>query len=678
MSKRISLKNRIRHFLIEKNSNVHKAFNAALNKRNPGIARKFNPFLWLYLFYLNVKFRVFKRKDALAPEAKTAAPAKKKTAAPAKKKTTTSSPNTPNVPVQEGFSRIPQNKLYQRIEKCDVLSLDLLGTMVSLPFASMYALYRLCEIDNGIANFAKIRIDAEKKAKAKFGSRVSIEDIYDFVYDSCGLSQKEGISQEEAKILSLVEPNAYIKILYDFHIVTDKPVIIMADTYLMKEFVERILEKCGYKDVHTMYLSSELEYSKADKRMYETALEDFNGQSIFHIGNDSILDIKNAKEKGIAVSKYTSVHKLASSFSYESVTPFHRSVFAGIANNHFYSWETKQSVFYEYGFVCGGPIVSGFCAWLHAQIKATGVDRIIFVDGPQSVLQAFYTKQYPEEDVRFLCWSSTLALRHNGTTDNSLWLYRLLRMGTDLQNELVQALFVLYPDLYTSEAKRMESIEFLLLHKEELLDMLQSDRTKVLDMVYQNTEGAKKIALVGWQGGQDGPLSVKRMIHSSKDAPCDIRCYSLFSIDETHDPATEDIYTVSSSQNRDGYAALKKTKKQTTNMLELVSGTWMPDLIGIRQDGGYLFDIPDAEKHWRFREVSDGIDAFIEIYEGLIEALPDFPAISGTDAYRAHSTYFQHAIKQKKNHLFSFVDKSDKTRALTSFVESYVIGKRGM
>ena len=650
MSKSVSVKTRIRHFLIDKNSDVHKAFNAALDKRKPGFSRKFSPFLWLYLLYLNIKFRVFKIKGAPSPQRG----------------------------VQSGFPRISPVKLYQRIEKNDILSLDLLGTMVLFPFTSMTALYQFCELENGIPGFAKIRMEAEKDAKNKYGSKFSMEDIYCFVEDACGLSAKLGIKQEEEKILSLIEPNSYIKMLYDFHLVKGKTVIVMADTFWTKDFVGKVLEKCGYMDISAVYLSSELLYSKADKQMYDAVQKDFSEQSIFHIGNDSVVDIKNAREKGIAGAKYIGVHKLSRSFSYSSVTRFHREVFAGLANNHLYSWENTNSPFYEYGFVCGGPVVHGFCSWLHDRLTEKGVEGVIFVDGPQSVFLNAYAEKYPDQDIRSLCWSPTLSLRYSTDVDSTMWLHRLLRGNIPLQNELIQALFVLYPELYTQDAKNMESEEFLKIHKEKILHMLLFDSARVVDMVGESIAGVKKIALVGWQGGYSGPLALKRFIQREIGTEYDISCYSLFSAAADQYPAAEEVYTVSSSKNKDGYAALKKNKKKTIHMLELVSGTWMPDLIGIREDGSYLFDVPDAEKHWRFCEAARGINAFIELYEDMHKILPDFPAISGSDAYGTHRAYLQHAINQKKSGVFSFADESDKTYALTSLVESYVVGKRGV
>lgn len=85
-----------------------------------------------------------------------------------------------------------------------------------------------------------------------------------------------------------------------------KKVVILTDTYLPRDFVERLLEKCEINGYDELYVSSNDNATKASGRLYRKLLADLDQEGIhkkriLHIGDNKKTDIKMAKEAGIAV-----------------------------------------------------------------------------------------------------------------------------------------------------------------------------------------------------------------------------------------------------------------------------------------------------------------------------------------------------------------------------------------
>ena len=179
-----------------------------------------------------------------------------------------------------------------------VVSLDVFDTALVRSVYLPTDIFKLVEEKVG-NDFHNKRIEAEEKARKKFGAFYTIDDIYTFLP---WFSKKTELDTElancmaEDRILALYkeDPRKYI---------------FISDMYLSSEDIKKMLEKAGYENPR-VFVSCEYKACKGDGELFKRVQE--KGFTIEkHYGDNYVADIWGAHQAGIKDTVFNpALHKI--------------------------------------------------------------------------------------------------------------------------------------------------------------------------------------------------------------------------------------------------------------------------------------------------------------------------------------------------------------------------------
>lgn len=205
------------------------------------------------------------------------------------------------------------NDLYNKVEEEDyqVISFDLFDTLVKRPVVEPTDLFVIMGKRLHINQFKSMRIAAEqvaRKRRSYMQDEVTMDEIYTAFVKlfRVDYSIQQLVDTELEVEFTYCMPRQSIVGVYNHARICGKKVVILTDTYLPRDFVERLLEKCEINGYDELYVSSNDNATKASGRLYRKLLADLDQEGIhkkriLHIGDNKKTDIKMAKEAGIAV-----------------------------------------------------------------------------------------------------------------------------------------------------------------------------------------------------------------------------------------------------------------------------------------------------------------------------------------------------------------------------------------
>ncbi len=195
------------------------------------------------------------------------------------------------------------------LDQVDIISFDVFDTLILRDVENPTDVFDLVETEfnneyeERIDSFKMHRIDAERKARIKFGKKdVTFDEIYQElsgVYDESSLIRLQQIEIE--KELCVCKANLAMMDFYQRMIKSGKRIIIISDMYLSANTIGRILNNCGYDGYEKLYVSSEYRCMKRYGELFEVVKNDCadsHGKRILHIGDHPIADDKMAKKAG--------------------------------------------------------------------------------------------------------------------------------------------------------------------------------------------------------------------------------------------------------------------------------------------------------------------------------------------------------------------------------------------
>ena len=168
-------------------------------------------------------------------------------------------------------------------EKIKVVSFDIFDTLLLRPMIAPIDAFRLVGKQHGYdeLQFVTMRTVAEKEARNQrpFGhDDVTFDEIY---------KQMEvcfGIDHNKAQLLMETELEVEERLLYqrksakkifDVAMALNKPIVIVSDMYLPKDFIEKLLRKNGYEGYRKLYLSCDYMESKGSGKLFKRVIEDY-------------------------------------------------------------------------------------------------------------------------------------------------------------------------------------------------------------------------------------------------------------------------------------------------------------------------------------------------------------------------------------------------------------------
>lgn len=263
-----------------------------------------------------------------------------------------------------------------RLDKYEVVSFDVFDTLVKRCVAKPSDVFRLVELrakTEGllIEGFTEARVLAEKKARAKYGREVTLDEIYAELassgYPASGITAAKEL---ELKVeFDVCVPHPEGRELFESAQKASCRLVIASDMYLPMSEVVAILTSCGYSGWDRIFLSCECGVRKADGSMFAFMSKELGVQAshILHIGDNLKSDILRARSKGLH-AWHMSRKKLESDDLAGGMVSALRD--ARVA--------TKDPLV-EFGYRAFGPLLAGLASWLAVRCEERRIEKVFFL-----------------------------------------------------------------------------------------------------------------------------------------------------------------------------------------------------------------------------------------------------------------------------------------------------------
>ncbi|GAA0077166.1 hypothetical protein UT300005_15440 [Clostridium sp. CTA-5] len=274
------------------------------------------------------------------------------------------------------------NKIKSMVDKYDVISFDIFDTLVFRNVLFPKDIFKLLDVyvkeKYQIEDFYNLRAKLEMHTREGIKKEdINIDEIYDTIskelrFDCNNIKEKE---LELEKRFIVINP--LMKQVFDYAKNLNKKIFIISDMYLKAPFLEGILKDLGYDGYERLFVSSELDKTKANKTVYKYILENYSDikpENWMHIGDNYQADVKNAESLKIKGYYYKSIRERAN-MSDESID-IKTSIMRAIQYNKVYCgldipyWE-------KFGVKYIAPIYYGLSDWI-ARLNEKS-DNVVFL-----------------------------------------------------------------------------------------------------------------------------------------------------------------------------------------------------------------------------------------------------------------------------------------------------------
>ena len=271
------------------------------------------------------------------------------------------------------FKYLNEKEFIKTIDKYDTLSFDIFDTLICRKIYSPDDIFYRLEELTGVKNYEKYRKQAEQNARGIYNCDVNIYQIYDELQKLLKISTKEKKKWLEYEIdleLTLCYPREkMLSNIKEFK--KQKNIILVSDMYLPKSIIEKILIKCGYKNLYDkLYVSNDYNARKDDGSLFDIVLNDYDYKTMIHIGDNKFSDGQmpiTKKIDSLIISTYKSfANNLIVNNYGESVT-YGLIINKKLFNSPFISNlnDFKISNLEEFGYTIFGHMFLKFITWIN-------------------------------------------------------------------------------------------------------------------------------------------------------------------------------------------------------------------------------------------------------------------------------------------------------------------------
>lgn len=279
------------------------------------------------------------------------------------------------------------NDIIERIKDKKYVSFDMFETIVVRNVTCPEHIFEIVEKeyakkDSRYLNFSQRRQHAEQAAIRKSNkAEINLSDIY----KELGEESKDFINAELSTEMNSIIANAFFTPVFEYCKATNKIVIIASDMYLDKAFIADMLKKVGI-NYDYLFVSSDIQKRKSTGSLFKHILKelDISRSDLVHIGNNRKSDFLIPRLLGI-----DAIHYKYNIFQFSNVT----ESLAEAKLYHSYIEEGEKS-WYKEGYYNFGPLLYGFCTWLHKQFIDNNIDQICFLARDGKIVMDAYASIY--------------------------------------------------------------------------------------------------------------------------------------------------------------------------------------------------------------------------------------------------------------------------------------------
>ena len=547
----------------------------------------------------------------------------------------------------------------------EVISFDIFDTLIFRPFSEPTDLFFFLGEKLEILDFKRLRMQAEAEArvqkyKEEKHYEITLSDIWSRLENEIGVTKEQGMQMEQALEMEFCYANPFMQQVFTQLREHGKRIVITSDMYLSKAFLSELLQKNGYEGYEELYVSCEYEKSKADGSLYEVVKRAYpDTDSMIHVGDNPVSDVKNAKKHGFEVFYYPNVNRNALLYRAYDMSAVVGGAYRGIVNNKLYNGTEQLSMEYEYGYIYGGLFVLGYCNFIHTYAREHGIEKLLFLSRDGDILRQAYAVLFPEEKTEYVYWSraaaTKLMARYNRydffrrylyhKADGTYTLEQILK-SMRLEFLLDRLLQQLPNEIYLTSGNVKQVKRFLEANWQEVTAVYDRE-SKAAELYYKKVLGDSRNALavdIGWAGS--GAIALDYLVQKVWKLPCSItgavagtNSVHNFEVDASEiflQNGKLAAYLYAQSSNRDLW---KKHDPNTDDNIffELLLTSPTPQFLGFELDevSGevlYLFGKMDANPEG-MKEIQSGILDFVRDYQKHFSRYPYLFCVSGRDAY---------------------------------------------
>lgn len=299
----------------------------------------------------------------------------------------------------------------------EAVSFDLYDTLLFRPFSVPSDIFYCVGERLNYPDFKTIRIEAENTMREKIGAGLTLKGIYDFIEERTGIESKTGCRIEQEVEEELAMPNPVMKRIWDGVRAHGRKIIVTTDMYQPKEFIGSLLEKKGFTGAEEIFVSCECGMGKHEGTMYEYIKKIMDTDSLVHIGDNRISDIKNARKHGFKTIEYRNVNLYGNKFRPKDMPQAVGSAYSGLVNARLYRGDTDFSPAYEYGYKYGGILLIGLCEHIHRLATKSDADGVLILSEGGYMVKRIYEEMYPGENAKYIYWSERAAVKMGAEQD---------------------------------------------------------------------------------------------------------------------------------------------------------------------------------------------------------------------------------------------------------------------
>jgi HAD superfamily hydrolase (TIGR01549 family) len=409
------------------------------------------------------------------------------------------------------------NELKKRIAEADAVSFDVFDTLFVRPLSDPEDLFDIIGEKHGIANFKRLRREAQARAFQQMqrdGKReITLDGIYD-CFDALPVPARQLRDEELQLELSLTIPNPRLIEVFK-EALSQKRVVITSDMYLPRAFFDELFQRHNLQPT-AFFISSQRNATKRDVgELFDIVANELDvpPARLLHIGDNAVSDIERAKQKGLATYHYV-----------DAALPVKTKgggTCASLASNLYRVLEKapQTGTFAELGFRYGGPAATGFLDWIARKAKEDRIDVVLFVSRDGHILQRLASRLDAGTLPKFVYFKGsrvafTMAATDEANFDSQIDFFLagshglkpfevLERIGVEPPADALMNDFGLGAETPVSDANMNRMRDFLSAYRAKILQVCRSTRRGLLQyLIEHGVEEGMRVAMVdvGWNG----------------------------------------------------------------------------------------------------------------------------------------------------------------------------------
>ena len=304
-------------------------------------------------------------------------------------------------------------EIIKAIGECRYVSFDIFDTLIKrsvakpsdifLTVALRYGHSHQCDFD--AETFKTVRTNAAKDASIEAWKQGreerTLQEIYQqmawkYEADVCAELMQLEIEQEVA----CCQQNAEMKKVYDWCLSQGKTVFVTSDMYLPEDTIIRILHENGYTGYKELFLSSTYDKRKASGSLYWEIICQYGMKrsQLVHIGDHFKIDYMRARRYGLKAIKIPR-HVKNGMYGRKCLSGSETMGYQQLEHIAADFSQREWSGYRQYGFECIGPMLYGFCSWLHRRAQEQGCKKLFFLSRDGYMMQEAYNMIYGNDAI---------------------------------------------------------------------------------------------------------------------------------------------------------------------------------------------------------------------------------------------------------------------------------------